>query len=132
MNKKENKHKGDLGEDLACSYLEKKGYTILTRNFNCFYGEIDIIAHDNNELIFIEVKTRYQNSYGEPIEAVNTYKKFHLYNTAKYYLYKSNLLDAPIRFDIIEINIYENEDFKISHTQNVITEEPTKIIRRKD
>ena len=58
MSKHENKIKGNLGENIACEYLEKDGYRIITRNFNCFYGEIDIIAIKNSELIFIEVKTR--------------------------------------------------------------------------
>ena len=71
MSKNENKIKGNLGENIACEYLEKDGYQIITRNFNCFYGEIDIIAIKNSELIFIEVKTRCQNEYGQPIEAIN-------------------------------------------------------------
>ena len=79
MSKHENKIKGNLGENIACKYLEKDGYRIITRNFNCFYGEIDIIAIKNSELIFIEVKTRCQNEYGQPIEAINFEKLKHLY-----------------------------------------------------
>ena len=49
---------GKLGEDLACRYLQNQGYKILERNFEARQGEIDIIALDKSEIIFIEVKTR--------------------------------------------------------------------------
>lgn len=72
---------GKLGEDLACKYLQNKGYKILERNFEAKQGEIDIIALDKEELVFIEVKTRSNILYGKPAEAVNEIKQNHLIKT---------------------------------------------------
>ena len=132
MSKKENKIKGNYGENLACKYIKDEGYEILSRNFNCSYGEIDIIASKDDEIVFIEVKTRCQNTYGEPIESVTSNKKNHIYNTAKYFLYKSNLLDANIRFDIIEVYLDDAEyyQYNLTHYQNVIQDEPPKSRRK--
>ena len=60
---------GQEGEKIAIKYLQRLGYTIIEENFRCKSGEIDIIAKEDNEIIFIEVKTRTSNRYGEPIEA---------------------------------------------------------------
>lgn len=124
MSKKENKVKGNFGENLACEFLEKNGYEILERNFNCYYGEIDIIASDKKEIVFVEVKTRCQGTYGEPIEAVDKNKRKHIYNTASYFLYKTNLLEANVRFDVVEILIFGSESYHINHLKDVITERP--------
>lgn len=48
---------GQDGETLACDYLKRKGYKIITRNFRCRNGEIDIIAQDKETIVFCEVKT---------------------------------------------------------------------------
>lgn len=131
MSKKENKIKGNYGENMACDYLEDSGFEIIARNFNCIYGEIDIIAKEDDEIVFIEVKTRCQNYFGEPIEAIDKNKIQHLYNSAKYFLHKNNLLDKAIRFDVIEVYSPDEEDSKyylynLSHTKNIILDMPTK------
>ena len=71
-----NQQIGKLGEDLACKYLKENKYTIIERNFNCKQGEVDIIAYDTyrNELVFLEVKTRFNLVYGRPSEAVSKVK----------------------------------------------------------
>ena len=61
-----NKEIGKLGEEIATQYLRNKGYKILDRNFMCRQGEIDIVAHTKKELVFVEVKTRTNLSYGRP------------------------------------------------------------------
>ena len=95
-----NKEIGAFGEDAACEYLEDNGYEILERNFSLKTGEIDIIAEKDGCTVFIEVKTRKNNLYGEPSEAVNWKKQKHIRNTALLYL---GSVDAEMRFDIIEV-----------------------------
>ena len=115
----EKKEFGNKGEDIASEYLEKRGYIILERNFYCRQGEIDIIAKDKNEIVFIEVKSRSSIQYGCPSEAVNKLKIRHLYRTAKYYLYKNKYLNNYIRFDVIEILI-KNGKFNVNHIKQII------------
>lgn len=99
---------GKLGEDIATNYLIEKGYIILDRNFECRQGEIDIIAKDEKEIVFIEVKTRTSNKYGTPSEAVNKIKQKHMLQSMKYYLYIKNLSQEFIRIDVIEVYINVN------------------------
>ena len=95
-------------------YLKQNGYVILDRNFECRQGEIDIIALDKKEIVFIEVKTRTSNKYGAPSEAVNKIKQKHMLQTIKYYLYIRNLSDEFIRVDVIEVYI-KNNVYKVNH-----------------
>ncbi len=110
---------GKLGEDLACKYLQNKGYKILERNFEAKQGEIDIIALDKEELVFIEVKTRSNILYGKPAEAVNEVKQNHLIKTIEYYIYSRHLEDEFIRIDIIEIYLWKNK-YRVNHIKQVI------------
>lgn len=111
---------GKKGEDMAEKYLLENGYEILERNFSCRQGEIDIIAKENKEIVFIEVKTRTNKKYGEPIEAVTYIKIKHLMKSIEYYLYIRNLEDSFIRIDVIEIyqSKYKN---LLHHIKNAIT-----------
>ena len=109
---------GKYGEDKAKEYLESQDYKIIARNFFCKQGEIDLIAKDKNELVFFEVKTRNSLYYGRPVDAVNNIKKKHIFNAAKYYLYKNNLMYSFVRFDVIEVYIKKNKIF-INHIKNM-------------
>lgn len=110
---------GKLGEDIATNYLKQKGYKILDRNFECRQGEIDIIAIDKKEIVFIEVKTRTSNKYGTPSEAVNKIKQKHMLQTIKYYLYIRNLSDEFIRIDVIEVYVKDNV-YKVNHIKQAL------------
>ena len=81
------------------------------RYFNCKKGEIDIIAKEKNEFVFIEVKTRTNKNYGSPIDAVTYYKQKHLISAIQYYLYIKKLENVFVRIDIIEIYINNNKYF---------------------
>ncbi len=119
------RHKiGISGEDIAVNYLINLNYKISYRNFRSYFGEIDIIAIDKNELVFIEVKTRTQKNFGTPAEAVDINKKHHIYKTAEYFLLLNNLENSLIRFDVIEIFINKNKDVKLSHIKNAILDKP--------
>lgn len=104
--KKYNKSIGFYGEDLSAKFLEKEGYSILEKNFNCSSGEIDIIAIKDEIISFIEVKSRFSNSFGNPKESVTCSKQGRIINVAKYYLHKKKLYNYYIRFDVIEINFH--------------------------
>ena len=110
-----NIQKGRLGEKIALNYLIYNSANILETNYRINSGEIDIIAKINEELVFIEVKSRTNIKFGYPSEAVNYKKIKKIVNTAKYYMLKHNLNNIPIRFDVIEIYLNEN---KINHIVN--------------
>ena len=110
---------GNTGENLATEYLEKQGYTILERNFYCKQGEIDIIAKDKNEIVFIEVKSRSNKLFGIPSEAVTKQKIKHLFRTARYFLYKYKIINEYIRFDVVEILIKSGK-FNINHIKQIV------------
>lgn len=113
------KELGKIGEELAVEYLEKNKYQIIKRNFYCRQGEIDIIAKDKEEIVFIEVKTRSNINFGNPSEAVNYIKQKHIYKSAQFFLYKTNSLDKLIRFDVIEVLIEEGR-FNLKHIKQII------------
>ena len=110
---------GKIGEDLAAKYLEEMQYEIIERNFKCKQGEIDIIARKNEEIVFIEVKTRQSLGYGLPAEAVTEIKQKHIEKSTKYYLYKNHLEQDFVRLDIIEVYIYRKR-YKINHIKQIL------------
>ena len=115
-----NHQTGKQGEEIASQYLQNNNYKIIKRNFYCRQGEIDIIALDisKKELVFIEVKTRKNNLYGSPSEAVNRTKQAHLQKCIKYYIYKNKLEKYCIRIDVIEVYIFKNK-IKINHIKQI-------------
>ncbi|MEQ8172422.1 MAG: YraN family protein [Candidatus Eremiobacterota bacterium] len=113
------KQLGITGEKEALSLLEKKGYAILERNFRCMLGEIDLIMTHGEELVFIEVRSRTDTSFGEPYETVNLKKQNKLYKLAEYYLNFKNLHDRDCRFDVISLLLTrEGTVMKIEHIEN--------------
>ncbi|MGA1861650.1 YraN family protein [Deferribacter thermophilus] len=107
---------GKFGENKAAKYLEKQGYQILEKNFKSKYGEIDIIAQKDNQIIFIEVKTRNNKKFGAGFEAVDNRKIEKIIKTANFFITKNNFLDKLIRFDVISI-----DKEKITHIENAFT-----------
>lgn len=110
---------GKIGEDIACEYLSKNNCEIIERNFNCRQGEIDIIAKDKNEMVFIEVKTRRNNKYGSPVDAITYYKQKHIIKSVQYYLYKEKLENTFVRIDVIEV-YNKDEKYYVNHIKNAI------------
>ncbi|MGN1125294.1 MAG: YraN family protein [Candidatus Gastranaerophilaceae bacterium] len=112
-----NKEIGKLGEDLACSFLEKNGYKIIERNktFSRFC-EIDIIATIKKTLVFVEVKTRKTNDFGAPLEAITKSKYNHLKQGLFTYL-QDHSNYSNYRIDAIGITL--EPKIEISHLQNI-------------
>ncbi|MTI53824.1 YraN family protein [Geosporobacter ferrireducens] len=117
---KERKLLGALGERLAASHLEKRGYKILDMNYRCCMGEVDIIAYDGKTYIFVEVKTRSGLAFGRPIESINYKKREHMVRTALNYLKAKQLGDCSYRFDAVEV-LFEGENLsEIHHVKNIV------------
>ena len=104
---------GRVGEKKSAEFLKKKGFKILRTNYKTPIGEIDIIAQDGEYVVFIEVKTRSNDNFGLPSQAVNQKKQEKYYKVASQYLQREKKTDSPCRFDVIEI-----EDGKINHILN--------------
>ncbi len=100
-----NIEKGKKGEDIAAVYLRKKGYRIVERNYRCRYGEIDIIAMDAGDIVFVEVKSRKSESFGSPEEAVSIVKQKKISNVALNYLQEKGITDHNARFDIVAVRL---------------------------
>ena len=97
---------GRQGENAACDWLTKQGYTIVQKNYISPHGEIDIIAEDDKYIVFVEVKYRKKTvhlaKYGRPIRAITQKKKERIIFTAKHYL-RSHPSQKRPRIDAIEI-----------------------------
>tara|TARA_B100000475_G_C14936870_1_gene289901 strand:- start:233 stop:604 length:372 start_codon:yes stop_codon:yes gene_type:complete len=110
---------GEEGEKIAIQYLKSKGYIIHHKNWRMSHLEIDIIAEHNDELIFVEVKTRSSDRYGEPEEAVGYKKEKDLIRLADVYL-EQLYLEVSARFDIIAI-ILNDSEFRITHFEDAFS-----------
>lgn len=113
-----NRQKGNLGEDIACKFLEQNGYRIIERNKSCSrFSEIDIIAQFKNTLVFVEVKTRKNNNFGSPLEAITKTKFSHVLQGVKMYLQDCKVKYDNYRIDVIGITLEPKTE--INHLQNV-------------
>lgn len=80
------KKAGEEGEKIAASFLQKKGFSIVDRNYRCRGGEIDLIVRKGEELHFVEVRSRSSDDFGSPEESLTGFKKNRLHRTAQNYL----------------------------------------------
>jgi len=96
---------GKQGEEIATELLEKNGYQILQKNFRCKIGEIDIIALDQNTLVFVEVKTRWTKEYGLPEEAITPWKIRKIARVGEYYKLMHPKLPELLRIDAVCIDL---------------------------
>lgn len=110
---------GKYGEDVAERYLKQKGYKIINRNFSCRQGELDIIAENSEYIVFIEVKTRSNFLYGNPVDSVGKDKQRHMKKVAKYYLHIHGWENRFVRFDVIEVYI-DRGIAKVNHIRQII------------
>jgi len=101
---------GEKGEKIAVAFLKKKGYLIRETNYRCPFGEIDIIARDKNEIVFIEVKTRKSIGLGYPEDAVGIKKQKKLSQLALFYLQQKKMTNANARFDVVAITMLPEQN----------------------
>lgn len=93
---------GRRGEELATAFLLSKGYSILDRNWRSGRKEIDIVAQDGNDIVFVEIKTRTDETFNDARDAVDSRKRQHLIYAADAYM-RSHTYNLSPRFDIITV-----------------------------
>lgn len=103
---------GILGENLACAFLAKNGYEIIERNYRCREGEIDIIARQQDTLVFIEVRTKKSKVFGSPEESITQVKKERLRIVAERYGQEHEDLPESWRIDVMGIQLDRNNKLK--------------------
>ena len=94
---------GRKGERIACRFLLRQGFDILVRRYQGRTGELDLVAYENDTLVFIEVKTRSSKQFGEPWEFVDWRKQQTLRRTAEEFIADCNLGQYAYRFDIVAV-----------------------------
>lgn len=125
---KNNRKFGSVGEDIACRYLENKGFTISARNVHFGHIETDIICENDERILFVEVKTRtdaeFSLRFGRPATAVTKQKLKNMTDGAKTYIYEHKSTKKP-RIDVIEVYLteidgaYTLSEKGIIHIENV-------------
>lgn len=109
---------GKRGEDLALSYLRKRGYTLLCRNYASDHHEIDLVMMDGDVIVFVEVKARSSVRFGTPAAFVTKRKQGYLILAAQSYLMEHGAFDLPARFDVVEIDLLTS---KAHHIPNAFS-----------
>ena len=111
--------RGAAGEVLAARFLREKGYTVVSSNYRCRQGEIDIIATRGDYIVFVEVKTRQEDAMYAPREAVTAAKQRRLLQTAAIYLSRFST-DLQPRFDVVEVITKKSDPMKIAEINHVM------------
>jgi len=124
--KKKKSNLGRLGEKAAAKYLKKKGYKIIAFNFQNVkgkrVGEIDIIAKEKGQFVFVEVKTRKMEDYNGilPEESITRQKLYKLRKIAEVYIRENNLWDFPYRFDAVSVWVsHDQKTAKVKHLKSI-------------
>lgn len=113
-------HVGKTGEALAAKYLEDQGYQIIEQNFTSRYGELDLVALDGENIVFVEVKARTSSTFGEPEDSVTPEKLERIINTALVWLQANPDQPDDWRIDVIAILMdHQNQIIDIQHFINV-------------
>lgn len=112
------KEKGDRAEQLAADYLSGQGFRIVERNFRCKLGEIDLIARDGEDLVFVEVRSRFSRNSPNPAYSVDYRKQKKIAQVAELYLVKKFRRMPPARFDVVLVTL---DDSTIEHIPNAFS-----------
>jgi len=114
---------GKWGEDVAGRFLEEKGYRLLDTNYRCRWGEVDIVAQEGDELVFVEVRTRRGAEFGTPEESVTAAKARRLIATAQDYLQQNGQEESEWRIDLIAIRLDGDRRVEdIAHLRHAVQE----------
>ena len=111
------RQRGQQGEQIAVTYLQRQGYRIQQQNYRSRYGEIDIIAWDGSTLVFVEVKTKTTTTFGLPQEMVDHRKQRTLTRVAVAYVQQQRLQQMAVRFDVVGVIIQPHGTCDVTHIQ---------------
>lgn len=114
-----NRTLGAQGEALASEYLEQQGFRIITRNWRCRHGELDLIALERGTLVAIEVKTRSGTGYGSPLEAITARKASRLRRLLQEWRRAGDLAHARMRIDAVGIILRDGDAPRIDHLRGI-------------
>ncbi|PWJ67787.1 putative endonuclease [Fibrobacter sp. UWB15] len=122
VDKASNRPKGNYIETLASAYLSREGYQILARNYAYMGGELDIVARDRETLVFVEVKSVWNNQQGNPAARVNALKQKKIWKTACHFIVTQKEhaplgFDTPCRFDVLSARVYQ-KPLQFAHYKN--------------
>ncbi|GAA3085660.1 YraN family protein [Pseudonocardia yunnanensis] len=106
---------GRHGEDLAATYLEQRGLVVLSRNWRCRHGELDLVATDADRLVVCEVKTRSGVRFGEPAEAVDRRKAARIRRVTQAWLAAHQVRWCEIRFDVLAVVAEPGKPVTVRH-----------------
>ena len=103
-----NRHRisvGKKGEEYAARFLQDRGFALLEQGYRSGRGELDIVARDGDELVFVEVKCNSSTAFGAPEERVGPRKQAQLTRLAQAYLQEHGYEDQPVRFDVVAVQL---------------------------
>jgi putative endonuclease len=128
--KQKNRTKGNFIETQAVAFLKRLGYEILARNYAFRGGELDIVAREGETIVFVEVKSVWNNQQGNPAARVNREKQRKIWQTACHFLgtqtqFAPRGFDQPSRFDVLTARVYQRP-LQFSHFKNAF--EGTQVI----
>ncbi len=109
MNRKTRKETGYYGEKIACKVMEKRGYSLVERNFTIRGGEIDLIMERGRELVFVEVKTRRNDHYGSPLESITPQKQRRMIRACEVFLCGKGRSDRDVRFFAVAVYLDDHD-----------------------
>ena len=96
---------GTAGEELACAELERLGYRVVERNYRSRFGEIDIVAVDDDTVVFVEVKTKTSGDFGDPVDEVTPQKQRQIVSMGEEYHSFRCQAGTACRFDVIAVDV---------------------------
>ena len=106
---------GTAGEKAAARFLKRSGFKVLARNYTCPLGELDIVAMDENAIVFVEVKTREHGRDADPESNIDARKRRKLTQVARYWLGRHREPDCAYRFDAVSVLLSQDREPEIRH-----------------
>lgn len=113
------KQTGQYGEDLAAALLSEKGYQVIERNWRRPTGELDLVAQDNDTLVFVEVRTRSGARFGRAEESITPAKQVKLVELAQLYMQEKELTTHRWRIDVVAVHLGRGTP-EVNHIENAV------------